>query len=529
MKPVSSPASQTHERIVVLDFGGQYNQLIARCVRETGVLAEILPYDTPLAVLQASPHQLKGIILTGGPDSVYAADALTCDPEIFNAGTPVLGICYGMHLMAHLLGGRVGPAGVAEFGYTDISFDRRQLFAGLTEEETGEPGAGRHVWMNHRDAVLELPPGFSSIAGTQSCPNAAFAHDGRKLYGLQFHPEVRHSPGGRRILRNFCYEICGCQGDWQVADLSKTLVEDIRRQAGDSAVLCGLSGGVDSSVAALLVHRAVGAKLTCVFVDHGLLRKNEAEEVMAFYKDTLGMNIIKVNAAERFLGKLRGVTEPEAKRKTIGAEFIRVFEEEARKLGGADYLVQGTIYPDVVESGHGKAAVIKSHHNVGGLPLDISFKGLIEPLRSLFKDEVRRLGEALGIPKALVWRQPFPGPGLAIRIMGEITADRLRIVRESDWIFREEIARAGLTEAVWQYFTVFTGVQTVGVMGDNRTYDYVVALRAVTSSDAMTVEFAELPYALLHKVSQRIINEVPGCNRIVYDITSKPPGTIEWE
>lgn len=529
MQPASSLTSKTYERIAVLDFGGQYNQLIARCVRETGVLAEILPYDAPLAAIQAGPHRLKGIILTGGPDSVYVEDALNCDPEIFNAGVPVLGICYGMQLMAQLLGGKVGPGSVSEFGHTDITFAPHRLFAGLSEEETGEQGAGRHVWMNHRDAVLQLPPGFTAIAKTDNCPNAAFADENRKLYGLQFHPEVRHSPGGRRILQNFCYEICGCQGDWQMADLSQTLVEDIRRQAGDSAVLCGLSGGVDSSVAAVLVHKAIGDQLTCVFVDHGLLRKNEAAEVMAFYKDTLGMNIIKVDASERFLGKLWGITEPEAKRKIIGEEFIRVFEEEARKLGGADYLVQGTIYPDVIESGHGKSAVIKSHHNVGGLPLDISFKGLIEPLRSLFKDEVRRLGETLGIPKALVWRQPFPGPGLAIRIMGEITADRLRIVRESDWIFREEVAKAGLAEAVWQYFTVFTGVQTVGVMGDGRTYDYVVALRAVTSSDAMTVEFAELPYGLLRKVSQRIINEVAGCNRVVYDITSKPPGTIEWE
>ncbi|MDR1192728.1 MAG: glutamine-hydrolyzing GMP synthase [Peptococcaceae bacterium] len=519
----------TKERVVVLDFGGQYNQLIARCVREAGVLAEILPYDTSLAAMLADPRQLKGIIMTGGPDSVYAPGALTCDPAIFQAGVPVLGICYGMQLMTRFLSGQVGAGGGPEFGHTEITFAAHPLFAELAAQEKDEPGAGRHVWMNHNDAVLQAPPGFQTIARTDRCPNAAFADDQRRLYGLQFHPEVRHTPGGRQILRNFCFSVCACRGDWQMSDLTVSLVDDIRRQAGDGQVLCALSGGVDSSVAAVLVHKAIGSRLTCVFVDHGLLRQHEATEVMAFYRETLGMNIIPVDAADRFLGKLAGVTDPERKRKIIGGEFIRVFEEEARKLGGADYLVQGTIYPDVIESGHGKAAVIKSHHNVGGLPPDISFKGLIEPLRSLFKDEVRRLGEALGIPRALVWRQPFPGPGLAIRIMGEITAERLRIVRESDWIFREEVAKAGLDQAIWQYFTVFTGVRTVGVMGDDRTYDHVIALRAVTSSDAMTVEFAELPYALLAKVSQRIINEVRGCSRVVYDITSKPPGTIEWE
>ena len=506
------------EKIIVLDFGGQYNQLIARRVREAGVFSEVLPYNTPIEKYH-SP-ELKGIILTGGPNSVYVPDALRCERRVFELGVPVLGICYGMQLMAYMLGGKVGTAPVAEFGFTPMQPSAHPLFTGISEETV--------VWMNHHDFVETLPAGFQTIALTQHCPHAAMADDARRLYGVQFHPEVNHTKRGFEMLRNFLFEICGCQGGWHAADMARELVRSIREQVGEGRVIAGLSGGVDSSVASVLVHRAIGDRLTCIFVDHGLLRKNEAQEVMDFYGGKLGLNIVKVDAAERFLTKLKGVVEPEKKRKIIGEEFIRVFEEEARKIGG-DYLVQGTIYPDVIESGFGQAAVIKSHHNVGGLPEDVHFKGLVEPLRMLFKDEVRELGESLGIAHELVWRQPFPGPGLAIRVMGEITPDRLRIVRESDAILREEIAKAGLDRDIWQYFTVFTGVRSVGVMGDERTYDYCVAIRAVTSRDAMTVEFAELPYELMRTLSSRIINEVPGVNRLVYDITSKPPGTIEWE
>ena len=507
------------ERIIVLDFGGQYNQLIARRVREAGVYAEILPYTASEERLR-SQEELKGIILTGGPDSAYAEDAKRIPPYVFDLGVPVWGICYGMQALAVSAGGSVGTPAAGEFGRTAVQYAAHPLLEGIDIDDV--------VWMNHNDCVQEMPEGFVTIASSLLCPVAGFANDERRLYGVQFHPEVHHTPNGPRMFRNFLYNICGCKGGYSAENLAGSLIEKIRAQVGDAPVISALSGGVDSSVASVLVHKAIGSQLKCIFVDHGLLRMREAEEVMAFYKE-IGMEVILVDASERFLGKLKGVTDPERKRKIIGEEFIRVFEEEARKLGGADYLVQGTIYPDVVESGTSSSATIKSHHNVGGLPERVDFKGLVEPLRSLFKDEVRALGESLGIPHKLVWRQPFPGPGLAVRIVGEITEERLRIVRHSDHIFRSEIAKAGLDEDIWQYFTVFTGVRSVGVMGDGRTYDNVIALRAVTSTDAMTVECAELPYPLLRRISGRIINEVPGVNRFVYDITSKPPGTIEWE
>lgn len=512
---------RVNQRIVVLDFGGQYCQLIARRIREAGVFCEILPYFDSLEKIAG--NELHGIILSGGPDSVHGSGAKRCDPGVFDLGVPVLGICYGLQVMAEQLGGKTGKAEVPEFGRTRIRLDQSPLFEGIDKDN--------EVWMNHNDAVIELPDGFSGIASTDNCRFAAISDEAKAFYGVQFHPEVKHTEFGQKLLDNFAKGICGCSGDWKMEDLCDTLVADIKRKAGDGRVLSALSGGVDSSVASVLVHKAVGDRLTCIFVDHGLMRKNEAKEVLDYYKETLGLNIIFVDAAKRFLKKLEGVVEPERKRKIIGEEFIRVFEEEAAKLGDVDYLVQGTIYPDVIESGSGDggAAVIKSHHNVGGLPENMSFKGIIEPLRMLFKDEVRALGESMGIPKPLIWRQPFPGPGLAIRIMGEITEDRLRIVRDSDAILREEVSAAGLEPNIWQYFTVFTGVQSVGVMGDQRTYDYVVAVRAVTSTDAMTVEFAELPYTLLKRLSERIINEVQGVNRVVYDVTSKPPGTIEWE
>lgn len=505
------------ERIAVLDFGAQYNQLITRRVREAGVFSELLPYNAPLSRIRGDA--LSGVILSGGPDSAYWEDAKRCDPGVFELGVPVLGVCYGMQLMAQQLGGRVGEAPVREFGRTAIRFAKSPLFAGVDSET---------VWMTHNDAVLALPQGFRTIAATEHCPIAAFADDARRLYGIQFHAEVAHTPQGERIFRNFLQNICGCACTYSVAGLSDALIDQVRAQVGDARVLGALSGGVDSSVASVLVHRAVGDRLTCIFVDHGLLRENEAEEVLGFYRDKLRLNVVAVDARRRFLDRLAGVTEPERKRRIIGEEFIRVFEEEAKKLGGADYLLQGTIYPDVIESGTETGATIKSHHNVGGLPRDVGFKGLVEPLRMLFKDEVRALGEHLGIAHELVWRQPFPGPGLAVRILGEITEEKLAILRRSDAILREEIRLAGLAEQIWQYFTVFTGIRSVGVMGDLRTYDYTIGVRAVTSTDAMTVEWAELPYPLLRRISERIIAEVPHVNRVVYDITSKPPGTIEW-
>ncbi len=505
------------ERVVVLDFGGQYNQLIARRVREAGVFSELIPCTASIERIRG--ERLDGLILTGGPDSVYEQDAKRCSDEIFSLGVPILGICYGMQYIAAQYGGAIESVGVKEYGRTPISCAEHPLLEGLTGV----------VWMNHNDAVTGMPAGFRAIAHTDHCPIAAFADDTRRIYGVQFHPEVTHTECGASLFSGFLEKICALECDYSVGNVADQLIEQVRAQVGNSRVIGALSGGVDSSVANVLVHRAVGDRLTCIFVDHGLLRQNEAEEVLAFYRDTLNLNIHFVDARERFLKKLSGVADPERKRKIIGEEFIRVFEEEAKALGGAEYLLQGTIYPDVIESGAGGAATIKSHHNVGGLPEDICFTGLVEPLRMLFKDEVRALGEHLGIPHALVWRQPFPGPGLAIRILGDVTEEKLAILRQSDAIFREEVKLAGLDEAIWQYFTVFTGMRSVGVMGDQRTYDYAIGVRAVTSTDAMTVEFAEIPYPVLRRISERIIAETPHVNRVVYDITSKPPGTIEWE
>ena len=505
------------ERIVILNFGAQYNQLIARRVREAGVYSELLPPTSSIDTIVGSG--LSGIILTGGPDSVYDDDARSCLNSIYTLGVPVLGICYGMQLMSSHFSAKVGPAPTREYGKTLTYFDDSPLFKGIPTSIT---------WMSHNDSVLTCPEGFKIISHTDGCDICGIECADKKLFGVQFHPEVAHTEYCKTLFDNFVHWICSCVGEWSMDSLADELIEEIRNQVGDCRVVAGLSGGVDSSVAATLVHNAIGDRLTCIFVDHGLLRKNEAAEVMNYYRNEIGLNVIEVDAKDRFLSKLAGVSEPERKRKIIGEEFIRVFEEEAKKIG-ADYLLQGTIYPDVVESGMGGSAVIKSHHNVGGLPDDISFKGLVEPLRKLFKDEVRRLGESLGMPAPLVWRQPFPGPGLAIRILGDITEEKLDILRQSDYILRDEIAKAGLDRSIWQYFTVFTGMKTVGVMGDKRTYDYIIGIRAVVSTDAMTVEFAELPYPLLRRISSRIIAETPHVNRVVLDITDKPPGTIEWE
>ena len=479
--------------------------------------SELLPPTSSIDTIVGSG--LSGIILTGGPDSVYDDDARSCLNSIYTLGVPVLGICYGMQLMSSHFGAKVGPAPTREYGKTLTYFDDSPLFKGIPTSIT---------WMSHNDSVLTCPEGFKIISHTDGCDICGIECADKKLFGVQFHPEVAHTEYCKTLFDNFVHGICGCVGEWSMDSLADELIEEIRNQVGDCRVVAGLSGGVDSSVAATLVHNAIGDRLTCIFVDHGLLRKNEAAEVMNYYRNEIGLNVIEVDAKDRFLSKLAGVSEPERKRKIIGEEFIRVFEEEAKKIG-ADYLLQGTIYPDVVESGMGGSAVIKSHHNVGGLPDDISFKGLVEPLRKLFKDEVRRLGERLGMPAPLVWRQPFPGPGLAIRILGDITEEKLDILRQSDYILRDEIAKAGLDRSIWQYFTVFTGMKTVGVMGDKRTYDYIIGIRAVVSTDAMTVEFAELPYPLLRRISSRIIAETPHVNRVVLDITDKPPGTIEWE
>lgn len=511
-----------NEMIVILDFGGQYNQLIARRVRECGVYCEVMPYKTPIE--QIKGKNPKGIIFTGGPNSVYDENSPHIDREVFELGVPVLGICYGCQLMAYTLGGKVSSCVTSEYGKTETFYDKKSRLFGSVEELPEKAVC----WMSHTDYVSELPAGFKVTAHTSDCPAAAYENEEKKLYAVQFHPEVNHTEYGCKMIEAFVKDICGCKGDWTMENFAKTAIEDIRRRVGEGKVLLALSGGVDSSVLAALLAKAVGSQLTCIFVDHGFMRKNEGDEVEAAFSDW-DINFIRVNAKERFMDKLRGVSDPETKRKTIGEEFIRVFEAEAKKIGRVDFLAQGTIYPDIIESGLGDAAVIKSHHNVGGLPDYVDFKEIIEPLRLLFKDEVRALGRELGLSDVLVNRQPFPGPGLAIRIIGEITDEKLEILQDADYIFREEIARAGLDTSVNQYFAVLTNNRSVGVMGDGRTYDYTLALRAVETTDFMTAEFSRIPYDVLAVCSARIVNEVKSVNRVVYDITTKPPATVEWE
>jgi len=509
------------EKILVLDFGGQYNQLIARRVREQHVYAEIIPSEriTPAQILDAG---YKGIIFTGGPASVYDPSAPHYDPEVLTLGIPVLGICYGAQLMAWMAGGEVSSAdGSGEYGKTELAVSENVLFEGVPDSSI--------CWMSHTDHISTVPLHFRTIARTGKCPCAAMCDEERKLYAVQFHPEVTHTAFGRQMLKNFLFSVCGCAGDWKVEDYAEKLVSEYRRQLKGKKVLLALSGGVDSSVAALLMHKAAGRDLTCVFVDHGLLRKDEGAFVVRTFRDRLGMNLIRVDVGRRFLEKLAGVTDPEAKRKIIGEEFIRVFEEEAGRIGHVHALVQGTIYPDVIESGKGDSAVIKSHHNVGGLPDVISFDEIVEPLRDLFKDEVRSLGLQLGLPEELVYRQPFPGPGLAVRIIGEVTKEKLAVLQNADAVFREVIDEAGLGKKPDQYFAVLTASRSVGVMGDARTYGYTIALRAVSTDDFMTAEWTRLPYEVLEKASSRIINETAGVSRVVYDISSKPPSTVEWE
>ena len=510
---------ENKELVLVIDFGGQYSQLIARRIRECGVYCEIVPFTTPAAAIAA--RKPRGIVFSGGPSSVYSDGAPVCEESLFSLGMPILGICYGMQLTTRMLGGDVARAATREYGNTRLYLDSTAgIFAGLSGETP--------VWMSHGDYVAAPPDGFTVTAHTNSTPVAAMADENRRIYGVQFHPEVVHTPEGMKMLRNYLFDICGCKGDWNMGSYVDVAVRHIREQVGNKKVLCALSGGVDSSVAAVLVHKAIGDQLTCVFVNHGFLRKGEAEQVVKTFREGFHINLVYVDATERFMKRLTGVTDPESKRKIIGEEFIRVFEAEAAKLGEIEFLVQGTLYPDVVESGTATAAVIKSHHNVGGLPEDMKFR-LLEPLRDLFKDEVRALGRELNLSEDIVWRQPFPGPGLAIRIIGEVTEERLDILREADAIVFQEIKIVGLYRKVWQSFAVLPAMKSVGVMGDERTYAYTVGLRVVSSEDGMTADWVRLPYEVIDAISRRIVNEVKGVNRIVYDVTSKPPSTIEWE
>lgn len=514
-----SPMLKEQKKIVVLDFGSQYNQLITRRIREIGVYSELHPHT--ITATEIKEMNATGIIFSGGPNSVYDENAFSIDPEIFEMGLPILGICYGMQLMALRMEGKVEKASNREYGKAELTLTKESsIFKDVPEEQI--------VWMSHGDLVTAAPPGFDVIATSPGCPIAAMANEERKLYGVQYHPEVRHSVYGNEMLRQFVFDVCGMKDEWSMENYIDLEIAKIREQVGDKKVLCALSGGVDSSVVAVLIHKAIGDQLTCMFVDHGLLRKGEAESVMKTFADGFHMNVIKIDARERFMKKLEGVSDPEQKRKIIGNEFIYVFDDEAEKLKGMDFLAQGTLYTDIIESGTTTAQTIKSHHNVGGLPEDMQFE-LIEPLNTLFKDEVRALGTELGMPDEIVWRQPFPGPGLGIRIMGAVTEEKLEIVRESDWILRDEIKKAGLDRDVWQYFTVLPDIRSVGVMGDARTYDYAIGIRAVTSIDGMTSDWARIPWDVLEKISVRLVNEVDHINRVLYDITSKPPATIEWE